>query len=145
MFRYFENLLPPFPPEEPVEPPKTLVGFCLHYTKGAWPFILMSAVLTALIGGVEVWLFGMMGQVVDWLSSQNRETFLQTEGWKLLAVAFLILIIMPVIDWSRLFLNQQTLMGNYPMRIRWQVHRYLLQTVDDYSTRTSSPAASPPS
>ena len=127
MFRYFENLLPPFPPEEPVEPPKTLVGFCLHYTKGAWPFILMSAVLTALIGGVEVWLFGMMGQVVDWLSSQNRETFLQTEGWKLLAVAFLILIIMPVIDWSRLFLNQQTLMGNYPMRIRWQVHRYLLK------------------
>ena len=24
-------------------------------------------------------------------------------------------------------INQQTLMGNYPMRIRWQVHRYLLK------------------
>ena len=127
MFRYFEKLLPPFPPEEPVEPPKTLVGFCLHYTKGAWPFILISAVLTAIIGAIEVWLFGMMGQVVDWLSSQNRETFLQTEGWKLAGIAVLILVIMPVIDWSRLLFSQQTLMGNYPMRIRWQVHRYLLK------------------
>lgn len=127
MFRFFENLLPPFPPEEPTEPPRTLVGFCLHYTRGAWPYIIVSAVLTAIIGAIEVWLFGVMGQVVDWLSQTNRETFLQTEGWKLAAIAFLILVIMPLIDWSRLLLNQQTLMGNYPMRIRWQVHRYLLK------------------
>ena len=32
--------LDPFPPEEPVEPPKTLVAFCLHYTQGAWPYIV---------------------------------------------------------------------------------------------------------
>jgi ATP-binding cassette subfamily B multidrug efflux pump len=127
MFRFFENLLPPFPPEEPVEPPNTLVGFCLHYTRGAWPFIILSAVFTAMISAMEVWLFGWMGQIVDWLSNQNRETFLQTEGWKLVGVAVLILLVMPIIDWSRLLLNQQTLMGNYPMRIRWQVHRYLLK------------------
>ena len=127
MFRFFENLLPPFPPEEPVEPPNTLVGFCLHYTRGAWPFIILSAVFTAMISAMEVWLFGWMGQIVDWLSNQNRETFLQTEGWKLVGVVVLILLIMPIIDWSRLLLNQQTLMGNYPMRIRWQVHRYLLK------------------
>jgi len=127
MFRFFENLLPPFPPEEPVEPPNTLVGFCLHYTRGAWPFIILSAVFTAMISAMEVWLFGWMGQIVDWLSNKNRETFLQTEGWKLVGVVVLILLIMPIIDWSRLLLNQQTLMGNYPMRIRWQVHRYLLK------------------
>ena len=30
------------PPEEPVEPPSTLVAFCLHYTKGAWPWLAPS-------------------------------------------------------------------------------------------------------
>ncbi len=127
MFRWFESRLDPFPAEEPTEPPKTLVGFCLHYTKGSWPYIAMSAALTALIGLIEVWLFGVMGQIVDWLSHQNKDTFLQTEGWKLFGIAVLILLINPIIDWTRLLLNQQTLMGNYPMRIRWQVHRYLLK------------------
>jgi ATP-binding cassette subfamily B multidrug efflux pump len=127
MFRYFENLLPPFPPEEPVEPPKTLVGFCLHYTKGAWPFIIVQTILMAILAFAEVWLFGFMGDIVDWLSTANRETFLQTEGWKLAALAALVLIAMPSLDWFRTLLSQQTLMGNYPMRIRWQVHRYLLK------------------
>ena len=49
MFRWFENRLDPFPPEEPVEPPKTLVAFCLHYTRGAWPYIVVDAVLMAAI------------------------------------------------------------------------------------------------
>ncbi|MBX3598149.1 MAG: ABC transporter ATP-binding protein [Rhizobiaceae bacterium] len=127
MFRKFESLLNPFPSEEPVEPPKTLVGFCLHYTKGAWPYIIMSTVLMAVLAFAEVWLFSFMGNIVDWLTSANKETFLQTEGWKLAAMAGLVLIIMPVLDWFRSLLSQQTLMGNYPMRIRWNVHRYLLK------------------
>lgn len=40
MYRWFESLLNPFPPEEPVEPPRTLVAFCLHYTRGSWPLIV---------------------------------------------------------------------------------------------------------
>ena len=47
MFRWFENRLDPFPAEEPVEPPKTLVAFCLHYTRGAWPYIVVAALLIA--------------------------------------------------------------------------------------------------
>ncbi len=125
--RWFEAKLEPFPADEPTEPPRTFWAFCMHFTKGAWPFILTSSVLTAAISGMEVWLFAQMGNIVDWLSAQSRETFLQSEGWKLAAIAVLVMIIMPVIDWMRLLLNQQVLMGNYPMRIRWQVHRYLLK------------------
>jgi hypothetical protein len=40
LFSWFERKLDPFPAAEPVEPPKTLVAFCLHYTRGAWPYIL---------------------------------------------------------------------------------------------------------
>jgi len=127
MFRYFESLLNPFPPEEPVEPPKTLIAFCIHYTRGAWPYIIVSTILMSVLAFAEVWLFSFMGNIVDWLSNANRETFLQTEGWKLAAMAALVLVAMPVLDWFRSLLSQQTLMGNYPMRIRWNVHRYLLK------------------
>ncbi|MBZ9918407.1 MULTISPECIES: ABC transporter ATP-binding protein [unclassified Mesorhizobium] len=127
LFSWFEKRLDPFPGAEPVEPPKTLVAFCLHYTRGAWPYILVDAVLVAAIAIAEVWMFGFLGRIVDWLSAQNRETFLQTEGWKLASMAFIVLFALPGTVWLHSLLNQQTLMGNYPMRIRWQVHRYLLK------------------
>ncbi|TPM32878.1 ABC transporter ATP-binding protein [Mesorhizobium sp. B2-3-4] len=127
LFSWFERRLDPFPAAEPVEPPKTLVAFCLHYTRGAWPYILVDAVLVAAIAIAEVWMFGFLGRIVDWLSGQNRETFLQTEGWKLAGMAFIVLFALPGTVWVHSLLNQQTLMGNYPMRIRWQVHRYLLK------------------
>ncbi|RWG77043.1 MAG: ABC transporter ATP-binding protein [Mesorhizobium sp.] len=127
MFRWFENKLDPFPAAEPVEPPKTLVAFCVHYTRGAWPYIMLDAVLVMAIALAEVWMFGFMGRIVDWLSAQNRETFLQTESWKLAGMAFIVLFALPGTVWVRSLFNQQTLMGNYPMRIRWQVHRYLLK------------------
>ncbi|ESY64201.1 MULTISPECIES: ABC transporter ATP-binding protein [Mesorhizobium] len=127
LFNWFERKLDPFPAAEPVEPPKTLVAFCLHYTRGAWPYILTDAVLVTAIAIAEVWMFGFLGRIVDWLSGQNRETFLQTEGWKLAGMAFIVLFALPGTVWLHSLLNQQTLMGNYPMRIRWQVHRYLLR------------------
>ena len=127
MYRWFESLLNPFPPEEPVEPPKTLVAFCMHYTKGSWPLIMISAILTAMIALAEVWMFGFLGNIVDWLSAQNRETFLQTEGWKLAGMALLVLVLLPMTVLFNSWLNHQTLFGNFPMRIRWQVHRYLLK------------------
>ncbi|MEQ1943305.1 ABC transporter ATP-binding protein [Mesorhizobium sp. VNQ89] len=127
MFRWFENRLDPFPAAEPVEPPKTLVAFCLHYTKGSWPYITMAGLLISAIAIAEVWMFGFLGSIVDWLSNQNRETFLQTEGWKLAGMGFVVLILMPAMALLQSLVHQQTLMGNYPMRIRWDVHRYLLK------------------
>ncbi|GAA6130528.1 ABC transporter ATP-binding protein [Halopseudomonas sabulinigri] len=127
MFRWFENRLNPFPAEEPTEPPRSLLAFCLHYTKGAWPYLILASILMAGIAITEVWLFGFLGSIVDWLSEQNRETFLQTEGWKLAGMAFVVLIALPLLIFSNSLLTHQTLMGNYPMRIRWMVHRYLLK------------------
>ncbi|MDR7034788.1 ABC transporter ATP-binding protein [Mesorhizobium sp. BE184] len=127
MFRWFEKRLDPFPLEEPVEPPNTLLGFCWHFTKPAWPFVLLAAVLMAMIAMIEVWMFGFLGHIVDWLSVQNRETFLQTEWWKLAGMVAVIAILLPTLVIFSSLNTYQTLFGNYPMRIRWQVHRYLLK------------------
>lgn len=126
MFSWFERRLDPFPSEEPQEPPRSLVAFCLHYTRGAWPWLTASAILMALIAVAEVWLFGFMGDIVNWLSQQSRETFWTTQRWPLLGMAAVV-IALPVMTFMHSLLNHQTLMGNYPMRIRWMVHRYLLR------------------
>ena len=127
MFRWFENRLDPFPLEELSEPPRKLLPFCLHFTKGAWPYIIIASILMAGIAMTEVWLFGFLGNIVDWLSAQTRETFLQTEGWKLAGMAFIVLVALPALIFVNSLNTHQTLMGNYPMRIRWLVHRYLLK------------------
>lgn len=127
MFKWFESLLDAFPVEEPTEPPKTLVAFCLYYTRGAWPSIIAMAVLTSLIAIIEVMLFGFLGNVVDWLSTQSRETFLANEGWRLTMISLVVLILLPGVALLHSLFMHQTLLGNYPMRIRWQVHRYLLK------------------
>jgi len=127
MYSWFERRLDPFPAEEPTEPPKTLIAFCLHYTRGTWRYIIVAAALMSVIALAEVWMFSFLGSIVDWLSVQNRESFLKTEGWKLAGMAFVILVGLPGAVLLHSLLAQQTLMGNYPMRIRWQVHRYLLK------------------
>ncbi|MEW9836794.1 ABC transporter ATP-binding protein [Mesorhizobium marinum] len=127
MFRWFENRLDPFPAMEPVEPPKTLVAFCIHYTRGTWPYIAAAGLLISAIAIAEVWMFGFLGSIVDWLSAQNRETFLQTEFWKLAGMALVVVVVLPGMALLQSLFHQQTLMGNYPMRIRWDVHRYLLK------------------
>ena len=127
MFRWFETRLDPFPAEEPLEPPKTLVGFCLHYTKGSWRWLVPSAILMSMIAITEVWMFSFVGSIVDWLAVRDRDTFLRDEGMTLALMAALVLVGLPLMVWCHSLINQQVLMGNYPMRIRWQVHRYLLK------------------
>lgn len=127
MLSFFERLTQPFPPQEPGTPPTTLIAFCLHYTKGFGKPILWVAFLSGLMAIAEVVLFGFMGQLVDWLSVKEPETFFTEEWPTLLGFTLLLLVIMPILVFLQSALVHQTLLGNYPMVIRWNAHRYLLK------------------
>ncbi|QND32974.1 ABC transporter ATP-binding protein [Sinorhizobium meliloti] len=127
MFGWFESRLDPYPTEEPTLPPKGLFAFCWHYTKPAAPWLLIMSICTMLIAIGEVALFQFLGNVVDWLSTADRETFLATEGGRLAWMAALILIGLPGLVALDSFVMHQVLLGNYPMIARWQMHRYLLR------------------
>ncbi|MDO9414818.1 ABC transporter ATP-binding protein [Pararhizobium sp.] len=127
MFGWFESRLDPYPSEEPRVPPKGLFAFCWHYTKPAAPWLLIMSVCTMLIAVGEVALFQFLGNVVDWLSSAKQETFLETEGTKLVWMSALILVGLPGIVAVDSIIMHQVLLGNYPMIARWQMHRYLLR------------------
>ncbi|MBB1315446.1 MULTISPECIES: ABC transporter ATP-binding protein [Aliivibrio] len=134
MFKFFERITTAFPEQEPEQPPKGLYAFCRHYTKGFGVPLIGMSVLSAIIAMVEVSLFGFMGQLVDWLSTHNRDTFLAQEGQTLMWLGILVVIGMPILILIHSLITHQTLLGNYPMAIRWQAHRYLLkQSVSFYS------------
>ncbi len=127
MFKLFEGLTQAFPSGDPEQPPATLWAFCRHYTRGfGWP-LLAIAVLSTLIAIIEVSLFGYMGNLVDWLSNSQPETFFSENGTQLILISLLILIGMPVIVALHSLLVHQSMLGNYPMSIRWLAHRYLLK------------------
>ena len=65
MFGWFESRLNPYPAEEPTLPPKSLFGFCWHYSKPAVPWLLIMSVCTMLIAIGEVALFQFLGNMVD--------------------------------------------------------------------------------
>ncbi len=126
MFEFFEKIITPFPTDEPQQPPKTLWAFCRYYTRGAEVSLGLMALLTGLLAVFEVSLFGFMGQLVDWLGTKSPETLYVEERGTLLWMAFIILVAIPLTVLLHALLIHQTLYGNYPSAIRWQVHRYLL-------------------
>ncbi len=125
MLTFFEKLVRPFPPQEPEPPPKGLLPFCRHYTRGIEAHLSIMALLTGLIAILEVSLFDYLGRLVDWLNHTDRaDIFGAGSGflWSALAV----LITLPVAVLFHALIIHQSLLGNYPMIIRWKAHRYLL-------------------
>ncbi len=127
MFRWFERLVEPYPPDAPEIPPATTFGLVWHYTRGIWPVVALMALFAGLVGLGEAFLFYFLGQLVDWLANESRETFLAEEGWTLALMAAFVLLVLPVLNHVASMLTHQALAGNYPMRIRWLGHRLLLR------------------
>ena len=127
MLSFFEKRINPFPPEHPEQPPQGLYAFCRHYTRGLEGSLLAMSCLTAMLAILEVTLFSFMGDLVDWLSTQSPDTLFASEGTKLLLMSLVVLVAMPVVVLLHALITYQSLLGNYPMRIRWQAHRYLLK------------------
>lgn len=125
MFKYFEKLLNPFPEDFLVIPPKDLLPFIWLCTKNLRWLILCMALLTAFIGGFEAVLFSYMGSLVDLLNNSSRNDFWD-QHFSMLLSASLILILSTVLILFQTLIKHQSLAGAFPMRMRWNFHRLLL-------------------
>ncbi len=127
MLRWFETRLDPFPEAPPAQPPASLYAFCRHFTRGAEPWLALMAATTAAIAVSEVALYAYVGALVDRMTELGVTHFLALEGPRLAWMAALVLACLPLLVWLNSAVQHQTLLGNFPMRIRWNVHRYLLR------------------
>ena len=127
MLRWFETRLDPFPDAPPTQPPASLYAFCRHFTRGAEPWLLLMAITSAAFALGEVALYAYVGALVDRMNAAGVANFLAQEGSRLAWMAVLVLAGLPLLVVLNSLVQHQTLLGNFPMRIRWNVHRYLLR------------------
>lgn len=142
MFSWFENLVNPFPEKTITAAPRNFWHFAWECTRGLRPYILAMTLLTALIGAFEALLFAMMGKVVDWLSQIPPDQLWAQEKNHLLLLAGILLFSTVFIALQTLF-KHQTLAGNFPMRLRWNFHRLMLNQSmsfyqDEFAGRVSA-------
>jgi len=85
------------------------------------------ALLSALLAIVEVYMFGYMGNLVDWLSNETPSEFFTNHGDSLLWTGLLLMVGLPILVFLHAAVLHLALLGNFPMQIRWMSHRYLLK------------------
>ncbi|WP_111559705.1 ABC transporter ATP-binding protein [Paracoccus sediminilitoris] len=127
MFGWFERRIDPYPMAEPTMPPATLFRFVLHYSRGAIPWLVLLAIGSAIIAVIELTLFGWLGTLIDRLADTPRDQFWSQQGSTLMMMAVVLLIVLPGLNLVTTMVLHQSLMGNFPQRIRWLAHRYLLR------------------
>ncbi len=132
LMSWFEHQLDPFPTAAPQQPPTTLLAFCLHYTRGATPWLMVMAMLSISLAMLEVSLYAGVGHLVDALGEHSPATFFAAERTRLIVMAVTVLVVIPSISLIWSLITHQVLLGNFPMRIRWNVHRYLLRQSMSY-------------
>ena len=125
MFKWFQNLANPFPEQLITTPSKSFWTFAWGCTQGLRPYLLGMTIFTGLIAAFEAALFAMMGKIVDWLSSVPKDLLWQNYT-KQLAFLAIALILSTVFIVMQTMFKHQTLAANFPMRMRWNFHRLML-------------------
>ncbi|MBN9206445.1 ABC transporter ATP-binding protein [Methylibium petroleiphilum] len=125
MFGAFEKLLHPYPDTAPTPPPKGLLPFLWHSTRGLRPWLLAMTLLTAGIGAFEALLFSMLGRIVDWLAAVAPARLWAEQGGTLMLLAA-VLVGSTLLIALQSLIKQQALAGNFPMLLRWNFHRLML-------------------
>ncbi|TDQ59555.1 ATP-binding cassette subfamily B multidrug efflux pump [Mesocricetibacter intestinalis] len=142
IFSWFENRLDAYPESAPKTPERGLLKFIWSSVDGMKKWILLLTILVIGIGALEAVLFQFMGVLIDWLNKYTPQQLWQEKSHLLIGMAILLLL---SILWSFLAsaVRLQTLQGVFPMRLRWNFHRLMLEQSlsfyqDEFAGRVSA-------
>ena len=137
MFQWFENLINPFPKELIQTPPKSLHKFAWSCVKDIKLFIFSMSLLTACIASFEAILYAVLGMLIDYMISEGPDQFIQSHK-NLLFLLGSLLLGSTIFVAVQTMVKHQSLAGSFPMRMRWNFHRLLLnQSIDFYNNEFS--------
>ncbi|HUG62174.1 MAG TPA: ABC transporter ATP-binding protein [Methylomirabilota bacterium] len=128
MFRWFEDRLDPLKPttgRHPFAPPTTpwkVARSIFDETRAA---VLTLVVLTSLLTAVEIAIPWMIGRIVDLVSSQPGEGFLQKHWPDLALFVLLLVVIRPTMTVLFSLVRGQTLLRGVGTLVRWRTHEYV--------------------
>ena len=137
MLQWFENLISPFPKSLIETPPKSLFKFAWLCIKDIKPYIALMSVLTACIASFEAILYAVLGKLIDLMVDSGPSQFFNTHMNFLFVIAG-ILICSTIFVAIQTMIKHQSLAGSFPMRMRWNFHRLLLnQSINFYNNEFS--------
>jgi ATP-binding cassette, subfamily B, multidrug efflux pump len=128
IYKWFESRIDPFerPANRPI--PNTLPQFYWHFVEPVWPVFLLL-LLVGLAGSlIEVGLMGFVGRLVDMMrATPDPKTFIGDHIWLLLSMAFVALLLRPVVSTLHDLIKNQMITAAFTTRIRWQTHGHVLR------------------
>jgi len=128
MFRLLENLVDPYQPYvEQDAPPTRLWPFLKDYVRpfrGVFAFTALFSVGNAVL---DVGLIWYLGRLVDLMSDMGPAAFIAAHRVELVVVAFVILILRPLVAGGAVGLLHNTILTNFGTMMRWRAHRHVLR------------------
>lgn len=138
MFDFFERIISPFKDEPLTQPPAGFLRFIWFFVKDFKWYLLAISVLAAIVGIGEAVLFYYIGYFVDILSVSTYENFYVNHKYGFIFFLILTMVILPLCIGLHALILNQTLRVNFPTKVRYKLHRYLLrQSVSYFSEEFS--------
>ncbi|RKG46771.1 MULTISPECIES: ABC transporter ATP-binding protein [Acinetobacter] len=132
MLKWFEKLVDPYPTKGLNEPlPTTFFAFVWKAADGVKRYLLLLVLCTAGAASFEALLYAKIGDLVNWLSQSQPETFMANHQQNLIILTS---ILLANVFFSSLqtIVKHQMLYSSFPMRLRWRFHNLLLQQSLDF-------------
>ncbi len=127
MFKFFENLVDPFAPDDGTTPPATLWAYLKTQIAPFKTTMFFMAITGIMVAVIETGLIFYSGHIVDLMNATSGADFWGIHGGELLLAALFIIFLRPLaITLNHLFL-EQTLAGNMQEQVRWRAHKHLLR------------------
>ena len=126
VFAAFERLVDPYPETPVATPPAGFWPFMRASTHGLGRWIAAMTGFTAAIGVFEALLYAWLGNLVDWLAKVPPGQLWAQEQGRLLTLAGVLVASIGLVAMQSLY-KRQALAGNFPMLLRWNLHRQMLR------------------
>lgn len=128
LFKHFEKLINPFRDAPDTMPPKGILAFYWHYLKQVKIIFLSLLIIGFFASIIEVAFFNFLGCIVDYIqTTKSPELFFSYHGYELGWMAFVILLLRPIVNLLHDLIERQTITSNLVTLVRWQQHKYVLK------------------
>jgi len=128
LLHWGETRIRPFDERDITRPPDQLWAFYWFFIKPLWPFFVLLLIAGCLGSTIEVALMGFVGSIVDKMRTHgDPATFISTYATTLTLMAFVALILRPLVSTAHDFIKNQLISAGTTTRIRWHTHRYVLR------------------
>jgi len=121
----FERLVDPYSQVSLHFESNSLLKFIWICSDGLKKYIATMTLFTMIVGTVEALVFAYLGDIVNHLSSIGPLQLWNDCGTSLIILSCLLLLSPLAVAALTLF-KFQTIQGNFPMRLRWNFHRLIL-------------------